>query len=79
MTIDEFKAVMAVAGIEVKCYRMDKRYPRSTTYKKNTYYAWLAPYKHTPVFANCTGRTEKAALKKLKDWYMYGGRKNGNC
>jgi hypothetical protein len=78
MTIDEFKAVMAVAGIEVRCYRMDKRYPGSTRYKKNRYYAWLTPYKHTLAFGDCTGRTEKSALKKLKDWYMYEGRKNGN-
>lgn len=78
MTIDEFKQVMAVAGIEVRCFRMDKRYPDTTTYKRNTYYAWLAPYPDTPAFDTCVGRTEKAAIKKLKDWYHWEAR-NGNC
>ena len=78
MTIDEFKRVMAVAGIEVRCYRMDKRYPESDMYRRKTYYAWLAPYRHTTAFDRCIGHTEKAALKKLKDWYHYEGRKNAN-
>lgn len=96
MTIDEFKAVMAVMGVEVECHRMTKRvlargakganaklrYPFE--YKKhqpNTdcrYHAWLAPYAYTNAFKKCHGHTEKAALKKLKDWYMYEGRKNAN-
>ena len=97
MTIDEFKAVMAIAGIEVRCHQPTKRalmygakatntkYRYETDHKRyepNTdcrFYAWLVPYTHVKEFTKCRGHTKKAALKKLKDWYMYEGRKNGNC
>ena len=96
MTIDEFKAVMAVMGVEVRCQRHTKRAltrgAKATNTKYNyredyirhepnadcRFYAWLAPYTHVKAFTKCRGHTEKAALKKLKDWYMYEGRKNAN-
>ena len=96
MTIDEFKAVMAVMGVEVRCQRHTKRaltrgarasnrkckYPwEHKRFEPNTdcrFYAWLAPYTHVQAFTKCRGHTEKAAIKKLKEWYMYEGRKNAN-
>jgi hypothetical protein len=71
MTIDEFKAVVAIGNMQIIAKR---------DWRKQLYDAFINQDKlvfapRSPIFS---GHTEKAALKKLKDWYHYEGRKNGN-
>lgn len=71
MTMNEFVAVMAIGGIEI----IVKPALRSRTYDAflNRSTDFFAPY--SPIFS---GRTKKSALKKLKDWYHWEARQNGN-
>ena len=71
MTIDEFKVVVNISRLEVYV----KKDLRNQMYDAflNKSGALIVPT--SPIFS---GHTKKSAIKKLKDWYHYEGRKNGN-
>jgi hypothetical protein len=81
MTIDEFKAVVAISRQQVVVWR----YSSVDGHPTNKHTAALIQEHEEDLFdpicdikAEFVGHTKKAALKKLKDWYMYEGRKNAN-
>lgn len=67
MTIDEFMAVMNVGGTHIIVKR---------DWRKQLYDAFinLDRIMFVPISPIFSGHTEKAALKKLKDWYYWEAR-----
>jgi hypothetical protein len=84
MTIDEFKAVVAISGLRVYVWKDAWLLAHNPPIRRYT--AALVKGEGdcekleilNQVVAEFTGHTKKSALKKLKDWYHYEGRKNGN-
>lgn len=81
MTIDEFKAVLAISGLRVVVWE----YAWKPEHPFRRYSAAIVEEPEEDLFdpivnikAEFWGHTKKSALKKLKDWYHYEGRKNGN-
>lgn len=85
MTIDEFKAVVAISGLRVYVWKDAWLLAHNPPIRRYT--AALVSGEGdceeldtlNRVVAEFTGHTKKAAIKKLKDWYHYEGRNNGNC
>jgi hypothetical protein len=81
MTIDEFKAVLAISKLHVVVWK----YTTVDGHPVRKYTAALIQEREEDLFdpitdikAEFVGHTKKSAIKKLKDWYHYEGRKNGN-
>lgn len=81
MTIDEFKAVLAISKLHVVVWK----YTTVDGHPVRKYTAALIQEREEELFdpihdikAEFVGHTKKSAIKKLKDWYYYEGRKNGN-
>lgn len=72
MTIDEFEKVLEISGVHIVA-RRDWRMQVYDAFLNQDDMLFLP---RSPIFS---GHTKKSALKKLKDWYHYEGRKNGNC
>lgn len=83
MTIDEFKAVMSIGDTKVVVWKNSwltatapRKYTAGLIMDCDPITNDINPL--NLVIQEFSGHTEKAALKKLKDWWYYEGRKNGN-
>ena len=81
MTIDEFKAVVAVSGLRVYVWKDARLLPHDPPIRRYT--AALTKdevgdeHGWDPVMLTVkefTGHTKKSAVKKLKDWYHWEAR-----
>jgi hypothetical protein len=81
MTIDEFKAVLAIS----KQYIVVWKYTTVDGHPVRKYTAALIQEHEEDLFdpihdikAEFVGHTEKSAIKKLKDWYHWEARQHAN-
>lgn len=81
MTIDEFKAVVAISGLRVYVWENAWLVPHNPPIRRYTASLTKGHVEDENrldvinlIVAEFTGHTKKSALKKLKDWYYWEAR-----